>query len=376
MGVLSHISVRFFASSPIPSRPKENIPEFLGGESPAIIGPSDPLWADVDAAVRSWASGGDPFLDRADVDRVSGRIRRERKRSLQARSIAESKSRARAESKAGERLLGEETEKSRLLPAAELERAPGVASAAELDGEDRKARVRASRRAVSGSGGRRSKSRKQLPDGSAETKKGVREGEEKGRKKKHRRQRGETVSSATTAGRPSSSASRRRTTSPPPLRPTATKTTTASAAPPGDAGKAAPSAAARAKGSSERGSILRGSSVRETVGSRSRGRGGKKGRGRSLKDRRKKSVTWEDEGVQAAETEDGDDEEVAAEGDDGAVGERVLDGFARGVMPLLHAWFSQLVAGLLAVGRVLLSTAESVFRFLRDAFFEQVEVED
>ncbi|CAM9696560.1 unnamed protein product, partial [Hapterophycus canaliculatus] len=58
--------------------PEENIPEFMGGESPAVIGPSDPLWTEVDSAVRSWAEGGDPFLDPAEVKRVSHLIARER----------------------------------------------------------------------------------------------------------------------------------------------------------------------------------------------------------------------------------------------------------------------------------------------------------
>ena len=71
---------------------QENIPEFLGGESPAIIGPSDPLWADVDAAVRAWAGGADPFLDRAEVDRVSGSIRAKRKCAFASGNVGQRRS--------------------------------------------------------------------------------------------------------------------------------------------------------------------------------------------------------------------------------------------------------------------------------------------
>lgn len=395
-------------TSPFPPLPpKGNIPEFLGGESPAIIGPSDPLWADVDGAVRSWASGGDPFLDRAEVDRVSGRIRKERENALRATSKAEPRSKSKAqaqapsrsEAKAREVLMGEEAEEERpLAPAAEQERA---LPAAGVDDGRRRARAKTSRRAASASavavaaggrakscnkGARRSKGHRQTADLGKETPRLVREDRDRGkgeqRKKKHGRQRGGLASSSSSSatGRLSPSSSRRRTTSQSSL-PSATNKTTLSRGAVGNAAGVA--AAARAKGTSGRGSVLRGPAVQETLGSPHRGQvgGEKDGRGRrSHTSPKKKSVTWEDAQVEENEEQDekeaDDDGRAMAGGGGGTVGERLLEGFARGVMPVLRAWVSQLVAGLLAAGKMLMNAAERVLRFLRGALFEQVEVED
>lgn len=67
---------------------RENIPDFLGGESPAIVGPADPLWAEVDAAMGAWANGGDPFLDRRAMRKVSARIERQRASAAVAANTA------------------------------------------------------------------------------------------------------------------------------------------------------------------------------------------------------------------------------------------------------------------------------------------------
>lgn len=63
---------------------RENIPDFLGGESPAIVGPADPLWVDVDSAMGAWANGGDPFFDRRAMRGVSSRIERQRRAAAAA----------------------------------------------------------------------------------------------------------------------------------------------------------------------------------------------------------------------------------------------------------------------------------------------------
>lgn len=63
---------------------RENIPDFLGGESPAIVGSADPLWADVDSAMGAWANGEDPFFDRRAMHAVSSRIERQRRAATAA----------------------------------------------------------------------------------------------------------------------------------------------------------------------------------------------------------------------------------------------------------------------------------------------------
>ena len=71
---------------------RKNNPTFVGGESRAIIGPSDPLWAYGEAAERASASGADPFLDRAEVDRVSGSIRAKRKCAFASGNVGQRRS--------------------------------------------------------------------------------------------------------------------------------------------------------------------------------------------------------------------------------------------------------------------------------------------
>lgn len=69
--------------------PRKNIPDFLGGTSPTVLGPDDPLWVEVDAAMDAWAEGRDPFLDQRELCEVISRLREERLQAAVVSSVAE-----------------------------------------------------------------------------------------------------------------------------------------------------------------------------------------------------------------------------------------------------------------------------------------------
>ncbi|CAM9820356.1 unnamed protein product [Ectocarpus sp. 12 AP-2014] len=331
--------------------PKENIPEFLGGESRAVIGPSDPLWSDVDRAVRLWGDDGDPFLDPSEVKRVSRRIARERTSSA---SKSKSKSKSRSRSRSAVAAAGAKGAQKEAVPSPVTATTGAVERDSRRSAADggRKVRVTSSRGAVAASVSRvgkttrssrskRSKRQLGVPD-SGKTVKGESEGglghadgepavdgeKHKERKRKnHHRQRDGLVSSEDTAGagRPSLSSHRR----------------------------ASSSSVSRGAVSDEA-----GSPSRKTQGS-------------------KRTTPQEDDSEEGLGTEDiiGDDGKAVALGDT-VIGERALEGIAKALGPVLGTYFLQIVAGLASVGRVLWGTVESVLLLLRDLFFEQIEVEE
>ncbi|CAM9660035.1 unnamed protein product [Ectocarpus sp. 4 AP-2014] len=329
--------------------PKENIPKFLGGESRAVIGPSDPLWSDVDRAVRLWGDDGDPFLDPSEVKRVSRRIARERTSSA---SKSKSKSRSRsAVAAAGGKCAQEEAVPSPVTAATGAVKRDSRSG--DADG-GRKVRVTSSRGAAAASVSRvgkttrsshsskRSKRQLGAPD-SGKTVKGKSGGgsghadgqpavdgekhEERRKRKSHRRQRDGLVSSegTTGAGRPSLSSHRR----------------------------ASSSSVSQGAASDEA-----GSPSRKTRGS-------------------KRTTPSEDDSEEGLGTEDiiGDHGKAVALGDT-VIGERALQGVARALGPVLGTYFLEIMAGLASFGRVLWGTVESVLLLLRDLFFEQIEVEE
>ncbi|CAM9098433.1 unnamed protein product [Ectocarpus fasciculatus] len=97
----------------------------------------------------------------------------------------------------------------------------------------------------------------------------------------------------------------------------------------------------------------------------------------SRKTRGKKRATSQgnDSGEETDNEYIGDDGKAVALGDT-VIGERALQGVAKVLGPVLGPFFLQIVAGLASVGRVLWGTVESVLLFLRDLFFEQIEVEE
>ncbi|CBJ30377.1 conserved unknown protein [Ectocarpus siliculosus] len=331
--------------------PKENIPEFLGGESRAVIGPSDPLWSDFDRAVRLWGDDGDPFLDPSEVKRVSRRIAGERTSSA-SKSKSKSKSKSRSTSRSAVAAPGAKGAQEQAVPASVTATTGAVERGNRRGAADggRKVRVTSSRGAAAASVSRVGKttrsssskrSKRQLDSG--KTVKGESEGglghadgepavdgekhEDRRKRKSHRRQRDGLVSSegTTGAGRPSLSSHRR----------------------------ASSSSVSRGAASDEA-----GSPSRKTRGS-------------------KRTTPQEDDSEEGTDTEDiiRDDGKAVALGDT-VIGERALQGVAKALGPVLGAYFLQIVAGLASVGRVLWGTVESVLLLLRDLFFEQIEVEE
>lgn len=350
----------------------------MGGESRAVIGPADPLWSDVDRAVRLWGDDGDPFLDPSEVKRVSRRIARER-----ASSASKAKSKSRSRSRSAVAAAGMKDKQEQAMPAPVTATTGAVERGSRRDAADggRKVRVRLSRGAAAASVSRvgkttrsssskRSKRQVGVPD-SRKNAKGENEGglgraddgepavdsekhEERRKRKKHRRQRDGRVSNegTTGAGRPSLSSHRRASSS--------------SSATMGTSGSNTNDATVNERLASGR----RASSVSRGAASDEAGPPSRKTRGN------KRTTPQEDDSEEELDTEDiGDDGKAVALGDT-VMGERALQGVAKALGPVLGAYFLQIVAGLASVGRVLWGTVESVLLLLRDLFFEQIEVEE
>ncbi|CAM9788796.1 unnamed protein product, partial [Laminaria digitata] len=343
--------------------PRENIPEFLGGESPAVVGPTDPLWVEVDTAMSAWVQGKDPFLDRGDVRQVAARIGRERSIAVREMAAAattelvEEEAEARGGVGAVTAGAGSMAKNERgTLERGFLERKGVVFGVGQGEGEGIAATAVAAAAAVAGRKGGAEKEMEEEEEegeggvlalgGSGEERAKVRVGGSKARRKadpgrrrgreggSHRRRLHEVLEQAETSG--SGSGSSRRKTKP--------KVNVSAV---GGEGLDALSVRRRRR----REDAARGS-MKDAVS--------EKGIREEGKDRE------EEEGEGEAEVD-----QRAARG----VGERVVEGLLGGLFPVLTAMFAQVVSAVVATAKVLLSAAEDVLRFLRDALFELVEVE-
>ena len=308
--------------------PRENIPEFLGGESVAVMGPTDPLWVEVDMAMRAWGQGEDPFLDRGDVLAEAARIGRERAAAASAAAAiveaeedeeefveagvgdAEGVTAAAKKGRDGGQILargfparndvvrmGEEEAEVAAAVVAKEEEVRDVLGQKKTGGERVKMRV----------GG--SKARRKADPAR-------RRGREGGA---HRRRRHAVLGHAGTAG------------------------------------------SLRQAKSKAKVSVVRGD-----------------GLDARLRRRRREDVARKPEKEAGAEEgiEEEGEEAVADRREAETLGARVVGVLLGSLVPVLAAVFAQVVNAALATARVLLSAAEDLFRFLRDALFELVEVEE
>ncbi|CAM9380164.1 unnamed protein product [Scytosiphon promiscuus] len=418
--------------------PKENIPEFMGGESPAVIGPSDPLWTEVDSAVRAWAEGGDPFLHPTEVKRVSQRIARER---AAVRSSSASTSGSALEEKSEEKVSPKSTptpeSPTAVATGKRVEGSSGVSVASEKraarraakerqrsgrdDAEDdavalpvggddgggatadaREVRGKGSRRlaaAAAGTasvGGEGSVRRRTAAVGSRDSSSGGGGG---GKRSSKRRRREEKVAPSVgqeaereagdkkkhrrkRSGLASASASAGRR----PGRPSSSSRRTPSSVP---ASSSSSFAGLTKDGSDAAGRpasspALEGKAAPRTPSPSSSG-GGAKNR-RERKHARESSREGEEpdaaaRGGEESERADGggDDGEGAVEeaaAAERAVAARYVERFAEVLGPALGPFFRQAVDALLAAAMVLLGAVEGALRCLRDLFFEQIEVDE
>lgn len=369
--------------------PRENIPDFLGGESPATLGPNDPLWSEVDAAIQSWGQGEDPFLIESDIRETSDRMKRERRAERKARLMRDASSaRVSARAKPGQGKAG-----ALHVEADDVADEAGQQGSMEELGEKKKpkrARARrASARAAIGKNaldGLEAVRRRRKGGVKALTLKGKGEKalDEMGDKKNPKKSRAKFSAQGLTPNR-----SRRKVGS-------------------GSSESISSLDIGVSKGveRSDQGIANDGEQLKSVL----KGKDGATNEeqvddSRATRVRRvKRVVTWQDE-IDRVKRKEEDDrrkkeaeqnkslEEVDAdtnqkdtnrkgvnEGgyeEDGrgkTFGWSVLEGFVRGFVPDLKAMVDQIVGAMLAACKVLTGAVESVFVFLRDLFFEQVEI--
>lgn len=297
--------------------PMENIPEFLGGKSRATVGPTDPLWLKVDAAMAAWAVGEDPFLEPREIRRVSTRIRRERAEA--ARAKAETEAEAEAEAKVSIREMASKA------PVQQDDTTTVTTVAAGLKEEDKEITGGVLGEALVKARGTVRRSREKTHTGTTST----------GRSKRSRRKRRQSVGGVRVP--------RRRH---------------------GHSGSS--------KSSGVRMADISGDAVRPWspgTSDRADRKAVAKTRGVEMRSRRRKEAAELEQEEAEAESSGGElDGGIAAL----AVGESAIERLLPEVVPVLRAVLVQVVAA----GRLLLSVVETVFCFLRGLFFEQVEVEE
>lgn len=349
--------------------PRENIPDFLGGESISVVGPADPLWVEVDAAMAAWARGEDPFLDPNAVREISDSIiARERTRAAAASATAASASAATTTSVAassatavaakagtlnvlsnkdlseqntavGKRVLpnhlqqvgdGSEDEEDREEKQEEfvqLEKEVGVEVRAKVV---KPGRVRSEARRKAEVGRRKGGHRRRSSSGKVGRVAGARgkvcSSHAKDNKTNKISSRGDALDVAR---------SRRR----------ETKTTADADGGTGGTGRAS----FETRGAEEEAKV--GVDGDHTLPGRTKRKAGGK---------RKMEVEMDDDRRSKRK----------------ALGETVIEGLIKDILPVLKAVVLQVWGALMAAWRVLLDTLGGVFRFLRDSLFEQVEIEN
>lgn len=406
----------------------------MGGESPAVIGPSDPLWTEVDSAVQAWAEGVDPFLDPAEVKRVSRRIARERAALLSSSPKPQSDTKSKQIS---EEPVGIESELA--AAAAAVERAVrGPQGTTELGGDNssieyeddddddevlvvvgggsddaddgavaRKKRAKkastssrraaaagaigdeassARRRTAADTGSSSSKPRRRRQQRRLDADEKVAEEQTGGTKKKHRRKRGPgsgIVSASGRAGRISSSS--RRPSSASSLsssfgdRLTKDVSDTITDVDAGNSGKAAsPALGGSAAAGTTRSASARGAAKKRRDGKHARAKiPGKRGKEEEpavvvAGEDRERAGGDDNEVGEGAMQQEEEEEEIA----EGAIAARYVERFAEVLGPAFGPLLKQMVDGVMAAVRIMLSAVESALRFLRDLFFEQIEVDE